>query len=139
MIQTGFWIGDRDWWIMANFDIKEKNLGEVYHALMASGCPDDEARHACMMLSRKNNGYAFTSPEGQFTLLFASETTSADEMFDTIMHELKHCVEHISGYYGIDPKSERAAYLQGEIAKKLFPAVAMAVCPKCHNKKGEER
>ena len=41
----------------------------------------------------------------------------------------------ISGYYGIDPKSEDAAYLQGEIAKKLFPAVAIAVCPKCHEEK----
>ena len=132
MIQTGFYIGERDWWIMASFDIKEKNLGDIYNALMASGCPDDEARHACMVLSRKNNGYAFTSPEGQFTLLFASETTSADEMFGTIMHELKHCVEHISDYYDVSPKSEEAAYLQGEIARNLFPAVAMAVCPKCH-------
>ena len=133
MIQTGFYIGDRDWWIMANLNISgEKDLNEVYRALMACGCPNDEAQKACMVLSRKNNGYAFTSPEGQFTLLFASETTSADEMFDTIMHELKHCVEHISGYYSIDPKSEDAAYLQGEIAKKLFPAVAIAVCPKCH-------
>jgi hypothetical protein len=48
------------------------------------------------------------------------------------MHELKHCVEHISDYYGVNPKSETAAYLQGEIARNLFPAVAMAVCPKCH-------
>lgn len=40
--------------------------------------------------------------------------------------------------YGVDPKSETAAYLQGEIAKKMFPAVAIAVCPKCHNEKGEE-
>ena len=139
MITTGFFIGKRDWWIMANLDIKEKNLGEVYHALMASGCPDDEARHACMVLSRKNNGYTFTSPEGQFTLLFASETTSADEMFDTITHEIKHAVEHISSYYDVDPKSEEAAYLQGEISRCMFPAVALVVCPRCHNKKGEER
>jgi hypothetical protein len=54
MIQTGFWIGERDWWIMANLNIKEKNLGDIYNALMASGCPDDEARHACMVISRKN-------------------------------------------------------------------------------------
>ena len=139
MIQTGFYIGKRDWWIMANLDIKERNLGGIYNALMASGCTDEQARHACMVLSRKNNGYTFTDLEGQYTLMFASETTSAEEMFDTITHELKHAVEHISGYYGVDPKSETAAYLQGEIAKKMFPAVAIAVCPKCHNEKGEER
>jgi hypothetical protein len=132
MITTGFFIGKRDWWIMANLNIKEKNLGDIYNALMASGCPDDEARYACMVISRKNNGYTFTNLEGKYTLMFASETTSAEEMFDTITHELKHVVEHISGYYGVSPKSEEAAYLQGEIARNLFPAVAMAVCPKCH-------
>lgn len=135
MIQTGFWIGDRDWWVMASLNINEKDLGEVYRALMACGCPDDEARHACMVLSRKNSGYTFTDMNGQYTLMFASEADSPDELFDTYDHELKHVVEHISGYYGVDPKSETAAYLQGEIAKKMFPAVAMAVCPKCH--KGE--
>lgn len=135
MIQTGFWIGDRDWWVMASLNIKEKDIGEVYNALMACGCPDDEARHACMVLSRKNNGYTFTDMEGGYTLMFASETTSEEEMFDTIIHELKHAVEHISGYFHVDPKSETAAYLQGEIARNLFPAVAMAVCPKCHQER----
>jgi hypothetical protein len=140
MIQTGFWIGRRDWWIMANFNVSgEKDLNEVYKALLASGSPDDEARHACMVLSSKNSGYAFTNPDGQYTLLFASEAESPEELYDTIQHELKHCVEHISSFYGVDPKSETAAYLQGEIAKKMFPAVAIAVCPKCHHEKGEER
>ena len=140
MIQTGFWIGEHDWWIMANFNISgEKDLNEVYEALLACGCPDDEAQKACIVLSRKNNGYTFTDLDAQYTLMFASETTSAEEMFDTITHELKHAVEHISGYYGVSPKSETAAYLQGEIARNLFPAVAIAVCPKCHNEKREER
>lgn len=139
MIQTGFWIGERDWWIMATIGIKgERDLNEVYQALMACGCPDVEAQKACMVLSRRNCGYSFSDLEGQFTLMFASETDSPEEMFDTLVHELKHIVEHISSHYGLNPKSEEAAYLQGEIAKKLFPAVALAVCPKCHEEKEEE-
>lgn len=134
MIQTGFWIGERDWWIMASIGIRgERDLNEVYQALMACGCPDDEAQKACMVLSRRNCGYSFTDMESQFTLMFASETDSAEEMFDTIIHELKHTTEHISSHYHLNPKSEEAAYLQGEIAKKLFPAVAVAVCPECRN------
>ena len=132
MIQTGFYIGNRDWWIMASLNVGEKDLGDVYNALMACGCPDDEAQKACMVLSRRNNGYTFTDLEGQFTLMFASKADSPEELFDTYDHELKHAVEHISGFYGVHPKSETAAYLQGEIARNMFPAVAMAVCPKCH-------
>jgi hypothetical protein len=139
MIQTGFWIGRRDWWIMASFNISgEKDLNEVYRALMACGCPDNEAQKACIVLSRKNSGYTFTDMEGQYTLMFASKADTPEQLFDTYDHELKHCVEHISSFYGVDSKSETAAYLQGEIAKKMFPAVAIAVCPKCHHEKGEE-
>ena len=140
MIQTGFWIGRRDWWIMASFNISgEKDLNEVYRALMACGCPDNEAQKACIVLSRKNSGYTFTDMEGQYTLMFASKADTPEQLFDTYDHELKHCVEHISSFYGVDSKSETAAYLQGEIAKKMFPAVAITVCPKCHHGKGEER
>jgi len=140
MIQTGFWIGKRDWWIMASFNISgEKDLNEVYRALMACGCPDNEAQKACIVLSRKNSGYTFTDMEGQYTLMFASKADTPEQLFDTYDHELKHCVEHISSFYGVDSKSETAAYLQGEIAKKMFPAVAIAVCPKCHHERGEER
>ena len=135
MIQSGFYIGERDWWIMVNLNVGEKDLGEVYNALMACGMPNDEAQKACMVLSRKNNGYALTDLDGGYTLMFASEADSPDELYDTIQHELKHTTEHISIFYGLDPKSEEAAYLQGEVAKKMFPAVAMAVCPKC---KGED-
>lgn len=138
MIQTGFYIGERDWWIMASLDVVEKDLGDIFNALLACGCPDDEAQKACMILSRKNSGYTFTDLEGQYTLMFASSTDSTEEMFDTITHELKHATEHISGYFGVDPKSEEAAYLQGEIAKMMFPAVAIAVCPMCHDEREEE-
>lgn len=139
MITTGFFIGKRDWWIMANLDIKEKNLNEVYQALLACGCPNDEAQKVCMVLSKKNTGYTLTDYDGHYTLMFASETDTPDDMFDTIVHEIKHVVEHISSYYGVSPKSEEAAYLQGEISRCMFPAVALVVCPECHNKKGEER
>ena len=138
MIQTGFWIGERDWWAMATIDIKgERDLGEVFKALMACGCPNDEAQKACMVLSKRNSGYTFTDTEGRYTLMFASEADSTDELFDTIVHELKHATEHISECFDVNPKSEEAAYLQGEIARQIFPAVALAVCPKCHEEKEE--
>lgn len=140
MITTGFFIGQRDWWVMANFGVAgTEDLNEVFTSLLAGGCPDDDAQKACMVLSRPNSGFTFTNTNGHFTLMFASRADSPEEMYDTIDHELKHCVEHISTYYAIDPKSEEAAYLQGEISKNLFPAVSAAVCPICNNEKGEER
>lgn len=93
--------------------------------------PDYKAQEVCMTLSQPNTGYTYTNYDGHYTLMFVSRATSDAQMYDTIDHEKKHVVEHISDYYGVDPKGEEAAYLAGEIGRLLFPAVAYVLCPRC--------
>ncbi len=132
MVKTGFSIGDRDWWIMVYLPVTtERELSEVYGTLLACGCPDYRAQNACMTLSKYNKGYTYTNFKDRSTVVFASKATSPSELYDSLQHELKHVVEHIGEYYNVDPKSEESAYLQGEIARLMFPAVAIVFCPKC--------
>ena len=117
----------------AVYDIRtEAELNEAYCTLLAAGCADDEAKRACMALSGWNGGFTFTSFDDHATYMFIGKADSAEEIYDTCQHEVKHAVEHISEYYKVDSRSEEAAYLQGEISRKMFPAVAMAVCPIRH-------
>ncbi len=133
MIRQGFYLGNRDWWLMPYYDIRtESDLNEVYEALLASGCSDGKARRACMVLSRRDNGYTFTNFEDHVTIMCIGKATSAEQFFDTLVHELKHVTEHIGEYYGLDPQEELSAYLQGEVGRQMFPAVVMAVCPRCN-------
>lgn len=133
MVQTGFWLGDRDWWVMASFDVSTtEDLRDVYESLLSVGCPDHKARKVCMTLSQPNSGYTLTDYDGRYSLVFIGRATSPEQMYDSIDHEKKHVVEHISSYYGIDPKSEEAAYLAGELGRLIFPAAAYVICPKCH-------
>lgn len=133
MIKQGFHVGDRDWWVMVYYGVDgTRDLKEVYETLMLGGSANDAAQRACMVLSREDTGYTFTNFVGQYSLIFISRTSSAEQMYDTIQHELKHVVEHISEYYGVDPQGETSAHLQGEIARLMFPAAALAVCPKCN-------
>ena len=135
MIQTGFHLGNREWWVMANIGISStEDLHDVYVALISVGVPDYKAREICMTLSKPDTGYTLTDYDGRFSLMFVSEATEPEQMYDSIDHEKKHLVEHISNFYGVDPKSEEAAYLAGEIGRLLFPAIAMAVCPECYKK-----
>ena len=109
MVETGFYIGHRDWWIMVFLDIHgTDDINEVYNTLMSCGVPDYKVRNACMELSRMNSGFTHTDYDGHFSLMFASRGTTYDELYDTIQHELKHVVEHIGGYYGVDPHTFRA-------------------------------
>lgn len=133
MIKTGFYIGKRDWWIMAYFMVDDTDdLKEVYETLLAAGCDDYKAQEVCMVLSRDNTGYTFTNLDDHVTFMFVSKASSPEQMFDSIMHEIKHLTEHVGEYYGLDPKEEMSAYLQGEVGRNLFPAVAMAICPRCY-------
>lgn len=134
MIRQGFHIGDRDWWVMVFYDMRtERDLNEVYESLLAAGCESDRAQRACMTLSRWNCGYTYTNLQDHISVMCIGKATSAEQAFDTIMHELKHLVEHISDYYELDPKEELTAYLQGETGRIIFPAVALLTCPKCNN------
>ena len=132
MIRQGFTIGDRDWWIMAFYNIKtEEDYDEVEDALIAAGQKPAYAQNVVNELLWPNTGYTYTRFGDHLSIICISGATSYEEMYDTVQHELKHVTEHLSSYYGMDPKSEKAAYLQGEIARNMYKAVALSVCPKC--------
>ena len=134
MIKQGFNIGTRDWYIMAYYNVHtERELTEVADILRSVYCSAPDITKAVDVLSEPNHGFTFTNFDEHLTLMFMSKATSAEQMYDSIQHELKHAVEQISEYYGVNPKSEESAYLQGEIARNMFAAAAMAVCPKCNN------
>lgn len=134
MVKQGFHIGDRDWWVMVYYAVDGgEDLNEVYDTLLASGCPDHKAQQACMVLSQPNCGYTYTNFDTRSTVMFMSSTTSPEQMFDSIVHELKHLSENIGEYYGLDPREEISAYLQGEVGRKMWPAAAYVLCPKCNH------
>lgn len=140
MIQQGFHIGDKDWYIMCLYNIStQDDLLRVEGTLLASGSSQQMTDEAVQVLSDVNHGYTYTSFDNKLTLVFISHATDAEQMYDTIQHELKHVVEHISEYYKISPFSEKSAYLQGEIARQMYPAAAMVICPKCSIQKAEKK
>lgn len=134
MITQGFSIGNRDWYVMVSYDIRsERDLREVRKTLLASGCPRYKTDEAVWVLSMWNKGYTFTNFGDHLTVSFVSKTTSPEQMYDSIQHETKHITDHICEYYGVEPTGEESAYLQGEIARQMFPAAALVVCSKCHD------
>ena len=132
MIQQGFSVGDRDWYVMCAYDIRTKrDLAEVRRTLLAAGCGVNAADEAISVLSDYDKGYTFTNFRQHLTIVCISKASSAEQFYDSLVHEQKHVTEHLSEYYGLDPKDEEAAYLQGEIGRLMFPAAAMLMCPHC--------
>ena len=136
MIEQGFSIGNRNWWVMVYYDVRTPDdLRKVEGALMASGCPEEMLIPAIKNLKGWNRGYTFSNLDKRTSIIIIGKATDASQMFDSIVHEMKHLAEHIGEYYGIDPREEQSAYLQGDVGRKMWPAAAMVLCPKCnHNR-----
>lgn len=136
MIEQGFSIGNRNWWVMVYYDVRTPDdLRKVEGVLMASGCPEEMLIPAIKNLKKWNRGYTFSNLDKRTSIIIIGKATDASQMFDSIVHEMKHLAEHIGEYYGIDPREEQSAYLQGEVGRKMWPAAAMVLCPKCnHNR-----
>ena len=129
MIEQGFQIGNRDWWVMAYYDVRTpEDLRKIEGTLMASGCPDRSIAEAISNLKGWNRGYTFTNLTARTSIMVIGKATSPEQMFDSIVHEMKHLAEHIGEYYRMDSRSELSAYLQGEVGRKMWPAAAMALC-----------
>ena len=125
MIQQGFFM------VYYNISTSEE-LEKVYGALLAAGAGQERAQNAREVLSRPNSGYIFTSTADKSTVICISHADSYDELFDSITHEIDHATAHICEYYQIPCNSEKSAYIQGEIGKNMYKAVALSICPKCN-------
>lgn len=135
MIKQGFHIGDRDWWVMVYYDVCPSEISEIEETVRATGASEEDARRACDNLMHPNTGLTITDYASHTTFMAVSRATSSEQMFDTIVHELKHLTEHISNYYGLDPKTEISAYLQGEVGRNMWCAAAMVLCPGCEKER----
>lgn len=72
------------------------------------------------MLNLYNSGYCYTNFNDKTSIIIVNRTTSREETFNTIVHEINHLSSHIEEYYKIDPHGEEACYLIGDLAQQIF-------------------
>ena len=136
MITYVFHISQHDWLVKAyiNSDVSDADL--ILGELWSVGADMDTMRLAFRNLrgGAKNTGLTYTSPWHRTTIMVVSESTSAEEFFNSLVHEISHAKTHICEYLGIDLTSEEASYFSGGIARDLFPHVKHLLCEDCRNK-----
>lgn len=136
MVRQGFWVMGGRWYVMGYYGIDiERDGEEVMTALLSTGIGEGEAEEVISELRLKDSGFTLSDYDGRYTVMFVGEASSDDELYDSIQHELKHATEHIGEYFGIDPRGEESAYLQGEISRNMYKAVSLLLCPCCASKR----
>lgn len=68
----------------------------------------------------ENSGFTFTNPELYSSILVINLPSSIEEFIDTYEHEKNHVEMNICKRFNIDPFSEKASYLSGELGNIIF-------------------
>ena len=71
-------------------------------------------------LGKRDTGFTHTNFDKKRSIVGISLTTSKEQFFNTLSHEIKHVQSHICMYYNVKEDSEAAAYLTGYIVQQLY-------------------
>lgn len=123
----------RHWDILFLFSFDAKDMESILDALFWADAPDSVIRKTSenVMAGERNEGFTYSNPSLRRTVFGAGKATTGPEMLNTIVHEIIHICQHIATADGIDPFSERIAYLGGEISREVSDVVCKLSCPHC--------
>lgn len=95
--------------------ISHKKLEYYLHKMNISSEISKRVRE---IINYDNTG--FTYSKGNKTMMFINKQESLEEFVNTYEHEKNHLEMYLCQKYNIDPYSEEASILSGELSKILF-------------------
>lgn len=136
-----FYIKQHDWIVKAYIDTTSDDADLILDELMSIGADMDVMRMAYKNLrsGKMNTGLTYASPWNRETVIVVSRASSAEEYFNSIVHEIAHAGVYTCDALRIDQKSEQAAYFQGGLARDLFPCIKGFLCECCRSKSHYEQ
>lgn len=137
MIRAKIYLPKYDWVIYAYIAVHEYYTYEILDKMRSIGADRHvlARAHRNLTAGELNNGLTFSNAEIGATVWVVALTSSAEEFFNTIVHEIRHLQQHIADAYGIEPDGEEVCYMCGEIALRLFPYCRGLLCEHCREHK----
>lgn len=71
------------------------------------------------MILGTNKGLTYSNTDLRMSVMCISHTSSKEQWWDTLAHEVDHLQNTILDYYDVEPGTEDAAWLQGYLMRKI--------------------
>lgn len=121
MITQYIELGHNGWHIIIYYGVNSNAEQDIEDMLIELGCPEQDIDKALRILTRRlNTGMTFTNTQQKTSFVCISDTTSAEQLVNTVVHEAKHVQSHVCDYYGIEEHGETAAYMIGYIVQRMY-------------------
>lgn len=102
----------------------------VIECLKVMRAPNDIVERAYGLIEENIPNQAFTYSNGRRTVIYIGHTTSGAEFLNSLIHEIRHLVDHMAQYYGLD-NSEEVGYISGDAAFLLAEDICAMGCEHC--------
>ncbi|MBO8474818.1 MAG: hypothetical protein IAB91_05970 [Bacteroidetes bacterium] len=133
MIVQDFFLYKYGWHVRVYYAVTSYWTRRIVSNLEHIGCNGSNLRRSRESLEEGNlnTGLTYSNLREGETVMVISITSTPAEFLNSWEHEKKHLARHIEQAYGIDPYSEEAAYLEGDIAQKMFKVANNFICEHC--------
>lgn len=122
-----------DWKVDVFIDTDKKGtyLDEVLDCLESMGAPFRVMERCEEIVASGKPNQAFTYSNSKRTCIYIGWATDGSEFINSVVHEIRHLVDHIAGYYGIKGNGEQVGYISGDAAIMLAEDICKYGCPHC--------
>lgn len=136
MIKQTIYIDSIGWLVHAYFHKTRYDVDEIMERLWDLQCSSEIAQKAFnnLISDSLNMGLCYSNYNTKESVLVVGRASSADEFFNSIVHELSHLQGHICDVIGLDPKGEEIAYYMGDLSRDIYPSISHLLCDCCRNK-----
>ena len=133
MISYHFRLDKYDWDVELILIVSKPDESYISNAMSRLRAKRGDLRHFLDIAEREVVNYGYTLSDGlkRASIVILGPSSSAEEFHDTFDHEKQHLLRHIIHYNDIDADSEEAAYLAGEIGRKMFILCKPFMCNDC--------
>ena len=99
-----------------------KYITEVLSTLEKAGCADCHSGEIMQYMLRNelDSGCIYSNKKKKTSVIIVGRSSSLGQFMNTLVHEKNHLEMHICDALDIDPFSEEAAILSGDISQIMF-------------------
>ena len=136
MIRREIYVERFKWRIHAFFAVTDYWVEPIMDLLWHLGCDAETAKRAYENITSGDldTGLCYSNYAKKESVMVIAKTSSADEFFNSFLHEMSHLQGHVCNVLFLSPDGEDIAYFTGNVAMELYPSIKHLLCDTCRNK-----
>lgn len=121
-IRQNFELRDYDWHIFVYYTVNEEYKREVLDMLEGFKCDEEvlKAVYKNMEDACEDTGFTYSSFRSRCSVMVIHKASSIGEFINTFEHEKNHLEMHMCEALDINPYSEEAAHMSGDLAQTIL-------------------